>query len=117
MPTVNGKTYPNQSVKQGKYRFRVYNGSQARFYNLRSMYGGTALQFFQIGTDGGLLDAPVPLTSLLIATGERADLVADFGTLAAGAKVILTNDAPTTRQRRTRAGAEALHFPRSCGSS
>jgi len=95
VPTVNGKALPNLKVDKGKYRFRVYNGSQARFYNLRFMYGGRARPFFQIGTDGGLLDNPVSLTSLLLATGERADLVVDFADLPTGAKIILTNDAVT----------------------
>jgi len=93
--TVNGKVAPNLNVNKGKYRFRVYNGSQARFYNLKLMYGGTALPFFQIGTDGGLLDAPVSLSTLLLATGERADLVVDFAALPTGAKIIVTNDAVT----------------------
>ena len=33
---------------------------------------------FKIGTDQGLLPAPVPLTNLVIAPGERADLIVDF---------------------------------------
>ena len=92
--TVNGKAWPQLAVAQGKYRFRVYNGSNARFYHFRFMSGSLALGFFQIGTDGGLLDRPVSLTSLLLAPGERADLVVDFAPLSPGAKVILTNDAP-----------------------
>jgi len=95
--TVNGKIMPNLAVDRGKYRFRVYNGSQARFYNmkLKNMSSGTVLPFFQIGTDGGLLNAPVALTKLLLAPGERADLVVDFATLPALTKVVLTNDANT----------------------
>jgi spore coat protein A, manganese oxidase len=92
--TVNGKAWPELAVAQGKYRFRLYNGSQARFYNLRFMRGSSALGFLQIGTDGGLLDKPVSLTQLLLAPGERADLVVDFAPLSAGEKVILANDAP-----------------------
>jgi len=91
--TVNGKIMPNLNVDRGKYRFRVYNGSNARFYNLRFMSRSTALPFFQIGTDGGLLNRPVRLTILLLAPGERADLVVDFAELAKGATVILSNDA------------------------
>ena len=92
--TVNGKIMPNLAVDRGKYRFRVYNGSQARFYNLKlKISSGVIVPFFQIGTDGGLLNAPVALTKLLLAPGERADLVVDFATLAAGTKVVLSNDA------------------------
>lgn len=92
--TVNGKIMPNLNVACGKYRFRVLNGSNARFYNLRFESGGKALNFLQIGTDGGLLDRPVRLTALLISPGERADLVVDFAGLKTGAKVTVTNDAP-----------------------
>jgi spore coat protein A len=92
--TVNGKAWPALAVARGKYRFRVFNGSQARFYNFRFMHGRSALHFFQIGTDGGLLDRPVSLNKLLLAPGERADLVVDFAPLSPGAKVVLSNDAP-----------------------
>jgi hypothetical protein len=33
------------------------------------------LTFWQIGTDLGLMNAPVPLTSLVLAPGERADVL------------------------------------------
>ncbi|MFJ6270349.1 multicopper oxidase family protein [Pseudarthrobacter oxydans] len=93
--TVNGKCWPNLDVDRGKYRFRVYNGSNARFYNLKFMSGGNALTFAQIGTDGGLLDAPAKLNKLVLGPGERADLVVDFAGLSAGSKVVLGNNAPT----------------------
>ncbi len=92
--TVNGKIQPNLDVNRGKYRFRVLNGSNARFYNFRFECGGRTLKFLQIGTDGGLLDSPVSLRSLLLAPGERADLVVDFGHLRPNTHVVLTNDAP-----------------------
>jgi len=92
--TVNGKAWPNLNVDRGKYRFRVYNGSNARFYNLQLTSGKNTLPFFQIGSDGGLLNAPVPLSQLLLGPGERADLVVDFALLPAGTLVVLTNNAP-----------------------
>jgi FtsP/CotA-like multicopper oxidase with cupredoxin domain len=51
------------------------------------------LTFYQIGTDGGYLPAPVPLTRLTIAPGERADIVVDFSTLSTGDSVIVRNRA------------------------
>jgi len=48
--------------------------------------------FHQIGTDQGLLPAPVALKQLTLAPGERADVVVDFGDQA-GAQIVLTNDA------------------------
>jgi spore coat protein A len=93
--TVNGKCWPNLDVDRGKYRFRVFNGSNARFYNLKFLAGGNALTFSQIGTDGGLLDTPAKLNKLVLGPGERADLVVDFAGLPAGSKVVLGNNAPT----------------------
>jgi FtsP/CotA-like multicopper oxidase with cupredoxin domain len=93
--TVNGKCWPNLDVDRGKYRFRVFNGSNARFYNLKFLAGENALTFAQIGTDGGLLDTPAKLNKLVLGPGERADLVVDFARLPAGSKVVLGNNAPT----------------------
>jgi FtsP/CotA-like multicopper oxidase with cupredoxin domain len=95
VPTVNGAVSPNLAVDRGKYRFRIYNGSNARFYNLKFLVGTAALAIRQIGTDGGLLDAPVTLNKLLLGPGERADVVVDFAGLATGTTVLLGNDART----------------------
>lgn len=91
--TVNGKARPNLDVARGSYRFRVYNGSNARFYNLKFKGSGGTLPFHQIGTDGGLLNSPVVLEKLLLGPGERADIVVDFRRNAPGTTVVLTNDA------------------------
>jgi spore coat protein A len=88
---VNGKVWPFLNVKKGKYRFRVLNGSNSRTYTLAFSNGAA---FHQIGTDGGLLPAPVPLTSLTLTPGERADVVMDFASYATGTEIVLTNSAP-----------------------
>ena len=95
MATVNGKCWPNLDVAHGKYRFRVFNGSNARFYDLKFVAGGNALAFSQIGSDGGLLNAPARLNKLVLGPGERADIVVDFAGLPAGTKVVLMNGART----------------------
>ncbi len=86
---VNGKSWPFQTVAPQRYRLRLLNGSNARFYNLSF---DNKMVFYQIGTDGGLLDAPVPLTSLLIAPGERADVIVDFAAFP-NSNILLTNNA------------------------
>ena len=88
---VNGKVWPFLQVKRGKYRFRLLNGSSTRVYTLALSTGNT---FHQIGTDGGLLAAPVPLNQLTIAPGERADVVMDFAGYNPGTEILLTNSAP-----------------------
>ncbi len=84
--TVNGKTWPYLSVAPRKYRFRFLNGSNARFYELwlqDLVTGVFGPVINQVGTDGGLLDAPVAIDpalggKLVMGPGERADVVIDF---------------------------------------
>ena len=92
---VNGKVWPNLNVDRGLYRFRVLDGSNARFYtiSLKDQTTGAKLPFTQIGTDGGYLKAPVTLKELTIAPGERADIIVDFSGIAAGTKIIVENKA------------------------
>ncbi len=97
---VNGKVWPYLEVEPRKYRFRIVNGSNARFYHLtltESTHDGTSLgtlgpAFFQIGSDGGLLPAPVRLSDLTIGPAERFDVIVDF-TGADGRFFLLNNDA------------------------
>jgi spore coat protein A, manganese oxidase len=95
--TVNGKTWPYLSVAPRKYRFRLLNGSNARFYQiwLQDLVTGVmGPQIVQIGTDGGLLDNPVPIVGkLLLAPGERADIIIDFTASAPGQVWTLRNSA------------------------
>ena len=87
---VNGKVTPNLDVARGVYRFRLLNASNARFYRMALP---TGVPVYQIGTDGGLLDAPVRLTSLLLAPAERADLLVDLRNASPGATYQVTNSA------------------------
>lgn len=72
---VNGTPTPYREVEPGLYRFRILNGSNARIYNIAFQ---NDLPFTIIGTDGGLLPEPVEATELLMAPGERADILMDF---------------------------------------
>ena len=100
---VNGKLFPYLEVEPRKYRFRLLNGSNARSYNLSLVENASANQnevpFHQIGTDQGLLSAPVPLTNLEIAPAERADLVIDFSQHRSR-QVVLKSDALVVMQFR-----------------
>jgi FtsP/CotA-like multicopper oxidase with cupredoxin domain len=87
---VNGLVWPNMNVSQGTYRFRLLDGSNARFYTLSF---DNKMPFTQIGSDGGFLKSAVTLNELTIAPGERADILVDFSALPIGTKVILTNTA------------------------
>jgi spore coat protein A len=72
---VNGKIRPFLEVEPRVYRFRALNAANSRFFALSLSDHQT---FHQIGSDQGLLSAPVALTSLLLSPAERADLLIDF---------------------------------------
>ncbi len=94
---VNGVVWPNMNVQPHQYRFRVLDGSNARFYSLTLTYqiGGqdVLLPFTQIGTEGGYLRTPATMTSLLIAPGQRADILVDFSSIPAGTQLTMRNTA------------------------
>ena len=56
-------------------RLRLLNGSTERVYNLGF---SDDMPFYQIATDGGLLNAPVSLNRLILAPGERAEILFDL---------------------------------------
>ena len=89
---ANGKMFPYLDAEPRKYRFRVLNASNGRFLHL-SLSNGQ--KFHQIGTDQGLLPAPVEMQYLQIAPGERADVVLDFNGHG-GEQIVLKNDAAFT---------------------
>ena len=92
---VNGKVWPNLDVTQGWYRFRVLDGSNARFYTLelKDQTTGAKIPFMVIGSDGGYLPAAATVKGLTIAPGERYDILVDFTALPVGTKVLMTNKA------------------------
>ena len=95
---VNGKAWPVLDVEPRKYRFRFLNGSDSRFYRLYNsrLTMRPSLPVYQIGTDGGFLSSPVALKWLLLAPGERADLIVDFSDPQLwGTTIYLFNDAAT----------------------
>jgi FtsP/CotA-like multicopper oxidase with cupredoxin domain len=110
---VDGKSWPYLNVEPRRYRFRILNGCNARVLELWSenkttKNAGPAI--YQIGSDGGLLDKPAPLSvpvkrnagpgglavvtnpRLVLAPGERADVIVDFKGYE-GQSLVLNNTA------------------------
>jgi FtsP/CotA-like multicopper oxidase with cupredoxin domain len=97
LTTVNGTIWPYLPVEPQQYRLRVLNASNSRTYRLVLLdERGTPVSdtMSQIGTDGGLLAAPVPVPAegLLLGSAERADLIADFRSFR-GRRLTLVNTA------------------------
>jgi len=84
---VNGKLFPYLDIEPRKYRFRIVNAANARFFQLSL---SNDMEFFQIGLDQGLLPAPLAVKSVVLAPGERADLIIDFSANS-GEQIVLEN--------------------------
>ncbi len=69
--TLNAQFRPRTEL----VRFRLLNGANARTFNIAF---SDNREFLQIGSDGGLLEAPVPMQSLRLAAGERAEILVAF---------------------------------------
>ena len=96
---ANGVIFPYLEVEPHLYRIRLLNSSNSRAY-LFSLSNGH--HFHQIGTDQGLLPAPVELKELMLSPAERADLLIDFSSLA-GAEFTLQDQKLTIMQFRVAA--------------
>jgi spore coat protein A, manganese oxidase len=91
---INGAETPYLSVKARKYRFRVLNAANARSFKIALSNNAS---FKIIGSDGGLLSAPVTVTSLVVSPAERYDIVVDFSSYAVGTKLQLKNSSVSGR--------------------
>jgi FtsP/CotA-like multicopper oxidase with cupredoxin domain len=70
--TVNGRVNPQITIaKGGLLRLRLLNASASRFYRLAL----AEHPFYLIATDGGAIAEPVELRELLLAPGERAEVL------------------------------------------
>jgi bilirubin oxidase len=72
---VNGTYAPFVDVPAKQIRLRILNTSNARRYNFGYEDGRT---FYQIATDGGFLPSPVPRTRMILAPGERGEVIVDL---------------------------------------
>lgn len=91
VPLVNGAAQPYFEVASRRYRLRLLNASNLRSYDLALSNGRS---FVQVGSDAGLLPAPVARDRILLGPAERADVIVDFGGQM-GADVVLRNLAAT----------------------
>jgi bilirubin oxidase len=82
---VNGVIAPAVRIRSGEVqRWRIVNASAARVYRLH-VPGHTLLH---VGSDGGLFEHPVEVSELLLANGERAEVLVR-GTAGPGTTTVL----------------------------
>jgi FtsP/CotA-like multicopper oxidase with cupredoxin domain len=93
---VNGAIRPVADVPAGIVRLRLLNACNARILHLH-LDDGRPLQ--RIGSDGGLLARPVAERMLVLAPGERAEVLVDCATdvPAAGLRLLSLPDANRPR--------------------
>ncbi|PKU68676.1 multicopper oxidase LPR2 [Dendrobium catenatum] len=86
---VNGKAWPFLRVRPRRYRFRIINASNARFYRL---FFSNSLTFLHISSDSVYLSRPVPSRKFLLGPSEIADVIVNFAD-SPSQSFILLNDA------------------------
>jgi spore coat protein A, manganese oxidase len=87
---VNGVPWPFMEVSATRYRFRILNASNARRYEL-DLEPKNGAPFVQVGSDGGLLGAPIRHRTIRLGQAERFDVVIDFSGYEVGTEVTLKN--------------------------
>jgi spore coat protein A len=95
---ANGKIFPYLDVEPRAYRFRMLNASNTRFFRFTL---SNNLRWTQIGSDQGLLPAPVQLDALSLACAERADVILDFSP-SAGQRFTLINQSQPVMEFRVK---------------
>ncbi|MBA3485003.1 MAG: multicopper oxidase domain-containing protein, partial [Pirellulales bacterium] len=92
---VNGAVWPYMEVEPRKYRFRMLNGANSRFYDLRlEDSDSNSLTLYQIGSDLGLLPDRADRDQILIGPADRADVIVDFSQYMPGDQLFLRNLGP-----------------------
>jgi spore coat protein A, manganese oxidase len=95
LPVVNGQIWPTATLEPKVYRLRLINGANTRVFHLsvsEQTDHNAKIPLYVIGTEGGFLPKPTQAMNLLIATGERYDVLLDLRGLA-NATYILRNNA------------------------
>jgi len=78
---TNGVMHAQVELPAQLVRLRILNVEVERSYNLGFSDDRT---FYVIGTDGGLVDAPVPVTRVPLFVGERVEILVDLSGDAPG---------------------------------
>ena len=77
---VNGAISPTLKARSKLLRLRLLNGSNSSIYTMS--FAGLS-QFHVVASDGGFLERPVPMSSIVLSAGERAEVLLDLSSLDA----------------------------------
>ena len=86
---VNLTARPYFDAARRIYRFRILNGSNARSYRLAFAQGDRLLDYYLIGTDGGLLEQPRQVRETFIGAAQRLDVLLDLRAASGNEPVFL----------------------------
>ncbi len=86
---VNGAIQPTLGVHAGQIRLRLLNGSNSSIYRIAFK---DQRRFQVIASDGGFLERPVAMNTIVLSAGERAEILLDLTTAAMGDETSLLVD-------------------------
>ncbi len=86
---VNLTARPYFDAARRVYRFRILNGSNARTYRLAFAQGSRPIEYYLIGTDGGLLEQPQKVRETFIGAAQRLDVLLDLRAASGNEPVFL----------------------------
>jgi FtsP/CotA-like multicopper oxidase with cupredoxin domain len=86
---VNGAVKPRLFVEDTLVRFRLLNGSNSSIY--RFSFSDDS-PFNQIASDGGFLEEPVTMNTLILSPGERAEILVDLSDRRVGDSLFLITE-------------------------
>ena len=85
---VNGAEQPTLAVHAGLLRLRLLNGSNSSIYQIAFK---DQRSFKVIASDGGFLERPVPMNSIVLSAGERAEIILDLSGTAQDELILLVD--------------------------
>ena len=85
---VNGAVQPRFGVGTRRYRLRLLNACSARVLELSF---DNRMPFQIVATEGGFVQAPITVTSVVISPAERYEIIVDFAAVALNKSIVLRN--------------------------
>ena len=85
---VNGAISPTLKATSKLLRLRLLNGSNSSIYTMS--FSGLP-QFHVVASDGGFLERPVAMTSIVLSAGERAEVILDLSSLTSDQTTLMVD--------------------------